>query len=659
MLFILGLNVAAMASHDINDYAVVGDCHGIALVAKDGRVDWCSLPDLDSEPVFCRLLDDKGGYLDTRPNEAFCTERHYRSDTNVLESVLTSARGRARFVDFMPLGRSPRGGGSFIRIAAPNWLVRIVDVAQGEMSFDVCVLPCLSWGERSVQLHTVTGGVAWEGGCLLCDRRLDACGDRAVGRVELRAGERMCLILAPALPVDPHAALASVGKMLAITTAFWHEWIGICRYRGPYATEVRRSALALKLLTYAPSGAIAAAATTSLPEVIGGDRNWDYRLSWVRDSTLSLFALSALGYMEEPEAFYDFIFRHAAADIIPSQIVYGIRGERRLDECEKPGLRGFRESRPVRVGNAAYLQDQADVFGELFDWMLLRKSLGARLYPEKRALLERTADYVAAHWREPCSDFWERRNQPAHYVYSKMMSWVALDRARILLDDSSRYGEAMQAMVSDIHAHGFAPAGYVRQQYDRDDVGALALRVPLIDFPLPDHCLEATIEAVSNKLDTGTGIYRYRDDDGGQPDEGTFVACGFWLVDALLFAGRTQEARERFEKMLTQASPLGLYAEEVDARSGQQLGNFPQALSHLALIHSAVLLKIAEHHGDGALGGTHSHRARRAATILQGLCAESGHAGPVYATAASVMDLPALGLGRPQRTGRRQASQDM
>ncbi|MBE1161829.1 glycoside hydrolase family 15 protein [Dyella acidiphila] len=636
-----------MALHDINDYAAVGDCHGFALVAADGSLDWCALPDLDAEPVCCRLLDDRiGGYLETRPHEAFRAERRYLPDTNVLETLLSTDRGSARIIDFMPLGRAgAQAGNSFVQIAAPHWFVRIVEVIHGQMQIDIRMLPCLHWGEQRAQLRDMQYGVAWDGGGLLCDRPLEARDYWAGGSVNLQAGERMRLILSTRVPDHAQAALDSVDPLLAITTHFWHEWIARCRYRGPYAGEVRRSALALKLLCYAPTGAIAAAGTTSLPEMLGGDRNWDYRLSWIRDSTLSLFALSALGFMDEPEEFCDFVFRHAAADIIPSQIVYGIRGERELTECDKPALQGFGGSRPVRVGNAAYLQDQFDVFGELLDWMLLRKTLGAAFSSEQLALLARTADHVAANWRRPCSDFWERRNAPAHYVYSKMMSWVALDRACVLLDDERRYGEEMDAMVEEVHRHAMAPSGYLRQLYDRDDVGALSLRVPLINFPLPDNCLAATIEEVLRELDTGTGVYRYKGDDGLQSGEGTFVACGFWLVDALLFAGRRQEARDRFERMLKLASPLGLYAEEADAQSGRQLGNFPQALSHLALIHSAVLLEIVEHHGEEALGGTHSHRVHRATTVLQGLD-ETDEDAPAP-SAASVLDLAALGLVAP------------
>ncbi|MBE1161547.1 glycoside hydrolase family 15 protein [Dyella acidiphila] len=633
-----------MACHNINDYAVIGDCHGIALIASDGRIDWCALPDIDSDPVLCRLLDDKqGGYLDTRPDEAFSTSRRYLPGTNVLETRLRGEHGAAVITDFMPVGRAPTdgGGGNFVQIVAPNWLIRVIDVTQGEMTFETSFRPCLSWGERSAQLRNIHGGVAWEGGCLLCDKGLEANEYWAHGRLRLRAGERARLILMPSMPRDTEVALASVNELLAITLAYWTEWSRRCRYKGPYMTEVVRSALTLKLLTYAPTGAIAAAATTSLPEVLGQRRNWDYRLSWVRDSTLTLFALAALGYHEEPEAFFHFVFQHAADGIIPSQIVYGLHGERELVEREKLFLEGFSQSKPVRVGNDAYRQKQFDVFGELFDWMLLRQSLGVELQDDQRALLRRTADYVATHWREPCSDFWEGRGAPGHHVYSKLMSWVALDRAQKLLQYES-YVETMNAIVTEVHRHGIATAGYLRQQFDRNDIDALALRAPFLDFPLPPGCLQATLEEVSRQLDTGTGIYRYREGSGGAPKEGSFVACGFWLVDALLFAGRIQDARERLEKMLSQANDVGLYAEEVDPGSGRHLGNFPQALSHLGLIHSATLLEIVEHHGEHALAGTHSHRAQRANLVMEALCEANGWRQPAPATDSSVLDLAAL-----------------
>jgi GH15 family glucan-1,4-alpha-glucosidase len=632
-----------MACHDIHHYAVIGDCHGIALIAKDGRIDWCALPDLDSDLVCCRLLDDeKGGYVDTRPSEAFRATRRYLPDTNILETTLISGHGTAVITDFLPMGRDPAAGSDqFARIAAPHWLVRIIDVTQGEMTFDASIRPCLSWGERRPRLCGISQGVAWDGGCLLCDGRLDVHDDRAHGTLRLRAGERARLILMPSSPEDEAAALASVSELLRITVAYWTQWSGQCRYRGPYSDAVRRSALALKLLCYAPTGAIAAAGTTSLPEVLGGDRNWDYRLSWVRDSTLCLFALAALGYHEEPEAFYRFIFHYAADGIIPSQIVYGIHGERDLEEREKPALQGFCDSSPVRVGNAAYRQKQFDVFGELFDWMLLRQSLGGKIQPDQLALLQRTADHVAQHWREPCRDFWESRGRPVQYVYSKLMSWVALDRAQILLD-CERYRESMDAIVADVHRHGIVPAGYLRREFDRDTVDALSLRAPFLGFPLPAGCPQACIDEVIRQLDTGHGIYRYKADGGKIPDEGTFIACGFWLVDALLSVDRYEDARERFENMLHQASDLGLYAEEFDVATGRQLGNFPQALSHLALIHSATLLEITRRHGSAALVGTHCHRVHRVMTVMEELCGTEGEPEPPAPTDASVLDLVAL-----------------
>jgi GH15 family glucan-1,4-alpha-glucosidase len=634
------------ACPDIGDYAAVGNCHGMALVSREGRVDWCALESLDATPSCFRLLDDRvGGYLDVRPEGDFQATRRYLPHTNVLETTFDTESGRATLTDFMPLGRDPAAADDdFVNLQALPWLVRVLHVTEGELSIEVDMLPGVAWGTRAPDVHRAQHGVSWEGGSLLCDRPIDLHGTRARGAWHLRAGERVRLVLMAGHCAVPEAVLSRVDRLLDITVAYWRAWIGRCGYKGPHVDAVERSALVLKLLTYAPSGAIVAAATTSLPEVLGGVRNWDYRLSWVRDATLTLFALSALGYHEEPEAFRKFLFDCGAGAVFPTQIVYGIHGELDLTERELPHLRGYEGSHPVRVGNAAHRQRQFDVYGDVMDWLTLRNELGGSLRASEQALLQRTADYVAAHWREPGQGFWEERDGPEHFVYGKMMCWVALDRAQELLGCRD-YEPVMQAIVHDVHRRGIAPGGYLRKRYESDEIDAVALRAPVIDFPLPPGCLEATIKEAIARLATPRGVYRYRGNDGLDGDEGTFVACGFWLVDSLLFAGRIREARSWFDTMLAQANDVGLYAEEIEPSSGRFLGNFPQGLSHLALIHAAVLLDFVERGGPDVLQGTHADRVQHAATMMEEATRAKAASRSNVDASAWVLDLAALGLG--------------
>jgi len=631
---------------DIRDYAAIGNCHGIALITRQGRVDWCALESLDAPPVCFRMLDDQvGGYLDTRPAQAFQSARRYLPKTNVLETTFTTASGVATLTDFMPLGRYPdTAPDDFVHVQALPWLVRIIRVAKGDMDFRLNLRPGMAWGACEPEIRRVDHGLSWSSGSLLCEAPFDIQGAHASGMVHLREGEQLRLVLMAGQCASPVHALSKLDPLQAITTAYWQAWIDRCGYKGSYADAVERSALALKLLTYAPTGAIIAAATTSLPEVFGGSRNWDYRLSWVRDSTLTLFALSALGYHEEPEAFRRFLFGCGAGTVFPTQIVYGIRGELDLSERELAHLRGYRDSGPVRVGNAAHRQRQFDVYGEVMDWLTLCRELGHSLCPSELALLRRTADYVVEHWSEPGQGFWEERDQPQHFVYGKMMCWVALDRAQVLLDCHD-YDAVMRAIVDDVHRRGIAPRGYLRKCYESDQVDAVTLRTPTLDFPLPIGCLQATIDEVMAQLATPRGVYRYKGSDGLEGVEGTFVACGFWLMDALLFAGKKQQAREWFETMLRQANDVGLYAEEIDAESGCFLGNFPQALSHLALIHGAMLLEFVEHGGAEALQGTHADRVQHAVRMMQE--ASTARKTPKARMDASdcLLDLAALGLG--------------
>jgi GH15 family glucan-1,4-alpha-glucosidase len=435
--------------------------------------------------------------------------------------------------------------------------------------------------------------------------------------MEIAAGARRTLVLTPRPAKE--SVMDQALRLHAITQAFWREWIGYCRYRGPYAPAVTRSALALKLLTYAPTGAIVAAPTTSLPEALGGTRNWDYRYCWLRDSAFTLYALAVLGYSGEARHFVQFLVRACAASHPDLQIMYGINAEPELDEQTLDHLDGYFGSRPVRIGNGAYRQRQIDVYGEVLDSAMVYRTLGGRLDGAVRGMLEETAEFVAAHWREPDQGLWEMRGPPQHYTHSKAMSWVALDRACRLLGTRPHWQTARDGILDDIAARALAPdSGHLVQAYGHPGVDAALLLLPLVALPIDRRTLEATVIAVERELRHGPFVYRYKNEDGLEGTEGAFFICSFWLVDALLLCGRHDEAKALFEQLLATANDVGLYAEEIERESGAFLGNFPQAFTHLALIGAAAHLDLYEKGGMDALVGSHADRARRQVTATFG-----------------------------------------
>jgi alpha,alpha-trehalase len=590
------------AYQPIEDYAAIGDCHGGALVARDGGIDWCCLERFDADPVFFRLLDaDKGGFLATVPTLPFATRRAYVDRTNILRTELHTKHGCLVLTDFMPVGRTTRARAhDYVDLVAPGWLVRLIEVTGGEVEFTATYRPSIAFAKRAARLSPVHGGVgASNGPTLLSDMPLAIEPDRASARVRLSAGERRFLVLGRA----PKPEL--LDRLAAVTTAFWREWIGYCRYQGPYAEAVRRSALVLKLLTYAPSGASVAAFTTSLPEEIGGERNWDYRFCWIRDASLMLQALALLGYSGEARRFYDFICRAAASG--PLQVVYGIDLERRLDERTLDHLQGWRGSRPVRTGNGAYLQRQADLHGYILDGMLSFEALGGAVTNGDRRVFAALADDVAATWSRPDQGFWEMRSKPRDFVHSKAMAWATLDRACRLFGERSGWVSGRERVLAAIEREGRRDGSF-RQAFGRDEVDAALLLLAPIGFPAD---LAGTAEAVQRELRQGDLVARYTTEDGLRGGEGAFLACSFWLVEALLRTGRGAAARELFEALLVRANDVGLYAEEVEPGTGAFLGNFPQALTHLALVASATSLVLFEQGGIAALAGAHADRARR------------------------------------------------
>ncbi|MEO6362164.1 MAG: glycoside hydrolase family 15 protein, partial [Caldimonas sp.] len=397
---------------------------------------------------------------------------------------------------------------------------------------------------------------------------------------------------------------------------FWEEWIGYCRYRGRFEGAVQRSALALKLLTFAPTGAIVAAPTSSLPELIGGERNWDYRFCWVRDASFALYALAVLGYSGEAKCFHEFLLRAVARSLPDVRPMYGIDGRMKLDEATLEHLEGYRGSAPVRSGNGAYLQRQIDVYGQMLDLSLLYKALGGSLDEQYRRLLAAVAKFIQAHWRDPDQGIWEMRGPPRHHVHGKLMSWVGLDRAAKLLGGAWQH--AADPVADDIRAHALsATSGAIRQAYD-GGTDAAVLLAPMLGFDFPQATLDATIDEVRRTLGRGEFLARYVGEDGLEGEEGAFLVCSSWLIDAELAAGRLDAARDSIERLVACANDVGLFAEEVEPASGAALGNFPQALTHLGLIGNVVNLQLAERRGAAALQGSYADRARQVVTATFG-----------------------------------------
>ena len=593
----------------IADYAVLGDCHGAALVARNGSIDWCSLGRFDADPIFCRILDaGKGGFLSVEATGLQETSRTYAGPTNILQTSMRTHSGTVMLTDLMPVGR--RSGSTnhdYVSLTAPHALIRIIECVEGSAQVTVRFRPSADFARNAARLELQKGRVHTNAGAdLRSDLSFTLDGDVASTTVDLRQGERRVLVLAP----QADDAFERVDELVRVTTAFWTEWAEYCRYEGPWREQVLRSALTLKLLTYAPTGAIVAAVTTSLPEEIGGVRNWDYRYCWLRDASFTLYALAALGYSGEARRFMEFTQLACASSHPRVQIMYGIGGEARLDERELTHLAGYRDSRPVRIGNAAFEQDQLDVYGEVLDWAWLQKKLGQHFSRASRGFFKFLADEIIARWRKPDHGIWEERAEPRHYVIGKLVAWAALDRASLMFRGRRRFRRERDAIRELILREGVdSETGALKERLGTDGVDAALLLAPALGFPLDDQCLAATIERVQSRLGEGGFLRRYESDDGLPGRDGAFLACNFWLADALLSLDRVDDARAAFEAAADSANDVGLLAEEIDPANGELLGNFPQALTHLALINSASNFALHRSHGPAALRGSHADRA--------------------------------------------------
>jgi GH15 family glucan-1,4-alpha-glucosidase len=588
----------------IDDYALLGDCHSAALVGRDGSIDWACFPRFDSPAVFCRLLDvGKGGSFRVSPEGPWQSTRRYLDDTNVLVTTFTTPGGVLEVTDCMPvrtgLSTSPRVG-------ARHALLRRLRCVGGEVQARVVVSPRFEYGAfvprirlTSPQTAELVGGAdaLW----VTATRPLTAHENALRSRWHMRAGDEVWVEAAwtPSLVERSPAEmpdLATMRRRLEQTVAFWREWISHCAYEGEYSQVVRRSALVLKALTYAPSGAIVAAPTTSLPEEPGGVRNWDYRYTWLRDTTLTLISLMLLGYQEETLAFERWLARTSAGRAEDVQIMYGIRGHRLLPEVELTHLEGHRGSRPVRAGNGAVKQLQLDVYGELLEGAWLFSKMGRRIPAKNWDFLRGLVDKVCECWRQPDQGLWEVRDAPRHFVHSKLLCWVALDRAiriarsRRLPAPVGRWVRERAAVREYLLKEG-ARAGWFPQSVGSELADASVLQLPALGFlPSAHPLVSRTVETVRQRLENGGLLHRYHAPDGLSGGESSFLLCSFWLHDVLVHSGRTQEAEELLRYLLSLANDVGLYAEEAVPGTGEAMGNFPQAFTHMALVASCAQL---------------------------------------------------------------------
>jgi GH15 family glucan-1,4-alpha-glucosidase len=678
---------AAPRYRPIGQYGAIGDCRTAALVGPDGSIDWCCMPHFDSPALFLRLLDaDRGGSFRVGPVDARTATMSYLPGTNILETQFETPEGRLRLVDSMPVRpREPHrhlierlvnllpGGQHSLRtelereigndVAAAHRINRLVTCLSGALTVEVALNVTFDYARESAGVTPLPVGAGAFGAVLsgagqylaFLVRRLSSHlpaqksaplaledGDASALRlrIPLKAGERIIALVNYAR--DEAEAHALLGELvghdfdadLDETVRFWRDWSSQCRYDGPYQQAVLRSALALKLCTFEPTGAIVAAPTTSLPEQIGGVRNWDYRYTWLRDSAFTLGALGELGYYDEARDYFHFLhdLQIRCADNL--RIMYSIHGQSgaQLTEQDLDHLEGYRGSRPVHVGNGAAEQCQLDVYGELLD--AAYSYIHEDGYREEHRKIEPSHDlrdlsriiarYVVAHWQDLDRGIWEVRGAPRAFVYSRAMCWVALDRACKLAGAHGHYRRlprwtrTRDLIRADILEHGYNETlGSFTQAYGDDVLDAANLRLPLVGFlPADEPRMRSTIDVTGQGLAGPDGVlYRYRPagggsvsgpspigglaDDGLPGSEGAFLACTFWLIHDLCHLGHIEEAREHFERMLTYASPLGLFSEEVDLASGEMLGNYPQAFTHIGLINSAVTIERAV---EGRLG---------------------------------------------------------
>ena len=604
----------------IEDHGLIGDLQTAALIAADGTIDWFCAPRFDSPSIFASLLDQKkGGHFRICPDGVdYVTKQLYLPGTPILITRFLSTDGVGEVLDFMPIAGE--------QATDRHRLVRMIRVVRGQMRFRLECEPKFDYGRDLPDIKVTGDGVEFRGRTMTMnvsasrrDRRLVR--DEDMQRTDhgvhafatLNQGDTggMVLETSPVGPVKvvPPEELISLFEQ---TRDFWRSWIGRSRYDGRWREMVERSAMTLKLMTYAPTGALVAAPTAGLPEQVGGERNWDYRFTWIRDASFSVYALLGLGFTSEAQAYLQWLndrVQQAGEREVPLQIMYRIDGSPDLDEFTLDHFEGYRGSSPVRIGNGAATQLQLDIYGEAMDSVYLADAHELRMSHDGWSNTARLVDWLCDHWDQPDDGIWETRGGRQDFVYGRLMSWVAFDRAIRLAQgrgrpaDTQRWTNMRDMVYRQIMERGFHPKreAFV-QHYDTDVLDASLLYMPLVGFVSPtDPMWQSTLRAMDQELVSDSLVYRYdpqASPDGLRGSEGTFTICSFWYVDALARSGRLDDARLTFEKMLTYASPLGLYSEEI-APTGEQIGNFPQAFSHLSLISAAMNLDYQLDHGSG------------------------------------------------------------
>jgi GH15 family glucan-1,4-alpha-glucosidase len=582
----------------IEDYAFLSDTQTAALVGRDGSIDWLCFPRFDSGSCFAALLGDRknGRWAFTPKEKITATQRRYSDGTLILETEIETDRGAIRLIDFMP----PRGENPDI--------IRIVEGIRGEVEMKMELIIRFDYGrivpwvrKRDGALEAIAGPDG-----LVLRTPVKTRGEHltTVAEFTVRKGERVPFVLTWFASHKEQPRAIDHEHALRETTAYWKEWSGKCEQYGEWHEPIVRSLITLKGLTYAPTGGIVAAATTSLPEEIGGVRNWDYRFCWLRDATFTLFALMSSGYLEESRAWRLWLLRAIAGSASQMQIMYGVHGERRLDEQQVPWLPGYENSKPVRIGNAASNQFQLDVYGEVLASMYAAHRAGLETTETEWNLQVELMEYLETKWHDPDEGIWEVRGGPQQFTHSKMMAWLAFDRAVKMSEQcncsAEKHVERWRALRDEIHRQ-VCERGYnakkkaFTQVYDGDELDASLLMMPLGGFlPIEDDRVVNTIEAIQRELTWEGFVLRYRAEvnevDGLPGGEGVFLPCSFWLAACLHLMGRKDEARDLFERLLKLRNDLGLYSEEYDPRTKRQLGNFPQAFTHVAMINCAQLL---------------------------------------------------------------------
>jgi GH15 family glucan-1,4-alpha-glucosidase len=592
----------------IEDYALLGDTHSAGLVSLDGSIDWLCLPRFDSGAIFAAVLDeDRGGRWRIAPAGEFSSRRHYRKHTLVLETVFETATGAAAVIDCLPIEehsdpRMPR------QVFPYEVVVRIVQGLKGRVAISMLYEPRFDYGYVTPWLRHQDGGIESIGGpdalMLRAQTPLHIDEHSVTAAFEVGHGDSVAFIAAyrpshiiPETPLAPE----DCDLLVEVTTEYWRRWAARCSYDGPWREEIIRSLLTLKALTYSPTGGVVAAPTTSLPEALGGVRNWDYRYCWLRDATFTLDVLLEQGYTAEAQEWRLWLRRAVAGEPEDLQIMYGVRGERRLMEHELGWLDGYERSSPVRVGNKAHAQFQLDVYGEVMDSFHSARRAGLETDDQAWTLEQNIVEFVCEHWDEPDEGIWEVRSGREHFVHSKVMAWVAVDRGIAAVERWGKVGplDRWKRVRDDICAQilerGYnSERGTFARSYGSTELDAALLMLPLVGFlPAADPRMRRTIDAIAGELVSDGLVLRYRSSeasDGLPAGEGTFLMCTFWLADCYVLLGRQREARALFERLLGLRNDVGLLAEQYDAHVGRLVGNFPQAFSHTGLVTTAAAL---------------------------------------------------------------------